>query len=194
DAETRKGGLRLDLREAALQGGESDGPAITPGDPTKSSLIARMSAHSADEIMPPPKEKKPVTAAQIETLKRWITEGAEYAGHWAFENPKSEARNPNFGERHPVDALVEERLAQEGLALSPTADSGILARRLWLDLTGLPPTPEEVEQFGLRISDFGLSKAIAQTADELLQSPRYGEKWARVWLDDELVGTASQAG
>ncbi len=183
DAETRKGGLRLDLRESALQGGESDGPAITPGDPAKSSLIARMSAHSADEIMPPPKEKKPVTAAQIETLKRWIAEGAEYAGHWAFENPKSEIRNPNFGERHPVDALVEERLAQERLALSPPAESGILARRLWLDLTGLPPTPEEVEQFGLRISESGLAKAISQTTDELLQSPRYGERWARVWLD-----------
>lgn len=190
DAGTREGGLRLDLREAALEGGESEGPAITPGDPGKSSLIARVTAHDADEIMPPPKEKKPVTAAQVETLRRWIAEGAEYLGHWAFESPKSEirsskseARNPKAEARHPVDALVEERLAKEGLALSPPADPATLARRLWLDLTGLPPAPEEAAQFEQRVSELGFPEAIAQTADELLQNPRYGEKWARVWLD-----------
>ncbi|HRK16676.1 MAG TPA: PSD1 and planctomycete cytochrome C domain-containing protein [Prosthecobacter sp.] len=181
DEKTRKGGLRLDVREAALKGGKSDGPAITPGKPEESSILARMTAHDADEIMPPPKEKKPVTAAQIETLKKWIAEGAEYAGHWAFESPKIEARNPT-NDKHPLDAMVEERLAKENLKLSPPAAPATLARRLWLDLTGLPPTPEEVEAFTAD-SIRNPQSAIRNLTDTLLQSPRHGEKWARVWLD-----------
>ncbi len=182
DEQTREGGLRLDLREAALKGGDDDGPAIVPGQPEKSALIARLTPHDPADLMPPPKAKNPVSPAQIETLRRWIAEGAEYAGHWAFESPKSEIRNPKVGEQ-PVDVLVKARLVEAGLDLSPPADSHTLARRLWLDLTGLPPSPEEANQFGLRISDFGLPQAIAQTVDDLLKSPRYGERWARVWLD-----------
>lgn len=181
DEKTRKGGLRLDVREAALKGGKSDGPAITAGKPEASSIIARMLSHDADEIMPPPKEKKPVTPAQIETLKQWISEGAEYSGHWAFEGPTAPALDLTAGQ-HPVDRLVEERLAQANLKLSPPADAATLARRLWLDLTGLPPTPEEVAAFTSE-SLRDRTAALRQVTDTLLQSPRYGEKWARVWLD-----------
>ena len=182
DAETRKGGLRLDLREAALQGGESDGPAIVPGQPERSPLIARLTTHDSDELMPPPKAKKPVNAAQIEVLKRWIAEGAVYAGHWAFEKPKAEVEEAD-AKAHPVDALVEKRLTQVGLKLAPPAEPSLLARRLWLDVGGLPPTPAEVADFKARAQASGLQAAIEQTVDTLLQSPRYGEKWARVWLD-----------
>lgn len=182
DAETRKGGLRLDLREAALQGGKSDGPAIVPGKPDASSLIARLTTHDADEVMPPPREKKPVSAAQIELLRRWIAEGAEYAGHWAFEAPEPEAAPAKAGS-HPVDALVGARLAQAGLKLSPPAEPALLARRLWLDLGGLPPTPQEVAGFEAGVKTSGLASAVEQAVDTLLNSPRYGEKWARVWLD-----------
>lgn len=182
DTETRKGGLRLDQREAALQGGESDGPAIVPGQPEKSPLISRLTTHDSDELMPPPKAKKPVNAGQIEMLKRWISEGAVYAGHWAFEKPKAEAPGTNT-KAHPVDALVEKRLAQSGLHLSAPAEPALLARRLWLDLGGLPPTPAEVADFEARAQASGLQAAVEQTVDTLLKSPRYGEKWARVWLD-----------
>ena len=182
DAETRKGGLRLDLRDAALRGGKSDGAAIVPGKPAESALIARLLVHEPDEIMPPPREKKPVSAQQVDVLKRWIAEGAEYAGHWAFESPKPEVRKTP-ADAHPVDLLVQQRLAGEGLKLAPPAAPAQLARRLWLDLGGLPPTPEEVAGFERRVAQAGLDKAVAQTVDEQLARPRYGERWARVWLD-----------
>jgi len=178
DEETREGGLRLDLREAALQGGESDGPAIVPGRPDQSALIARITAHDASELMPPPKSKNPVSPAQIERLRQWIAEGAEYSGHWAFSAPVADPR-PNPPDTHPVDALVQARLTEEGLTLSPPASPEVLARRLWLDLIGLPPSPEEVATF----TDQQAKGQLGAAVDGLLKSPHYGERWARVWMD-----------
>lgn len=185
DAETREGGLRLDLRAAALSGGESEGPAIVPGNPDASALIQRLLTHHEGDIMPPPKAKNPVSPAEIEVLKNWIQQGAEYSGHWAFEAPQKShvGKLPSGEAAHPVDALVQQRLAQENLTLSESAPPEILARRLYLDLTGLPPSPEEVAAFSAQAASSGIASAVSKTVFDLLQSPHYGERWARVWLD-----------
>jgi hypothetical protein len=178
DEETREGGLRLDLRAAAIKGGESDGPAIVPGQPDQSALIARVSSHDPSDLMPPPKSKNPVSPAQIERLRQWIKEGAEYSGHWAFTAPAATPIPPLTG-GHPVDDLVRQRLAEDDLSLSPPATPETLARRLWLDLIGLPPSPEEVASFTSQLAKGELTSAV----DTLLKSPHYGERWARVWMD-----------
>ena len=182
DDHSRKGKLRLDDREAALKGGKSDGPAIVPGRPDKSSLIARIISHDEDEVMPPAEEKKPVKPADIEKLKLWIAEGAPYAGHWAFERPRrAEISLPPSSS--PVDHFVAEKLQQEGLAPSPPASPGTLCRRLHLDLIGLPPTPAELDAFAAEATTKGLQPAVAAKADALMKDRRFGEKWARHWLD-----------
>lgn len=179
DEESRKGSLQLDVREAALKGGESDGAAIVPGKPDVSSMIARILTTDPDEVMPPPKEKKPVSAAQAEILKRWIAEGANYAKHWAFELPRKDAVPTGA---HPVDAFVSAKLEEMKLKPAPRADAATLCRRLYLDLTGLPPSPTEVAAFEQAMAKDSKS-AIAALIDQLLKSPQYGEKWARTWLD-----------
>lgn len=184
DESTREGGLRLDLREAALLGGVSDGPAIVPGDPEASAMLARVTSHDRSDVMPPPREKKPLSPEQIDILSRWIAEGAEYAGHWAFEGPeKPEPPAPADGAAevpaHPIDALVAARLAEEGLAPASRAEPWELVRRLYLDLTGLPPSPEEVAAFEADPSE----EAWAALVEQLLASPAYAERWAQVWLD-----------
>lgn len=181
DAETREGGLRLDVRAAALTGGESDGPAIVPGNPDASALIKRLLTHDAGDLMPPAKAKNPVSPEHIRLLKQWISEGAEYSVHWAFEAPVKPTLAADA--THPVDALVQHRLAQEKLTLSERASLETLARRLHLDLTGLPPSPEEVAAFALQAEQTGPDDALSKTVSNLLQSPHYGERWARVWLD-----------
>ncbi len=177
DEKTRKAGLRLDVREAALKGGESDGPAIVPGKPEASALIARITA-SDDDVMPPVKTKKPVSGTDLAVLKRWIAEGAGYRGHWAFEQPVKAKH-----EGHPVDFFVRQRLAKEKLQPSPPASAETLARRLHLDLTGLPPSPAETDAFMKDAAAGGLAKAAEARAQKLLADPAYGEKWARHWLD-----------
>lgn len=181
DEATRKGGLRLDERAAALKGGKSDGPAIVPGQPDRSALLARILSHDPDEVMPPPKEKKPVTTADAAKLRRWIAEGAPYAGHWAFIAPVKAPLPP--GAPHPVDAFILERLRKEGLAPSPPADPDTLCRRLHLDLIGLPPSPSALDAFARDVATNGLDRAATDLADALLKDRRYGEKWARHWLD-----------
>jgi len=124
--------------------------------------------------MPPPKENKPLSPQQIETLKRWISEGASYATHWAFVAPQK-TKVPEAGPAHPVDAFVVAKLRSLGLQPSPPAAASTLCRRLYLDLVGVPPSPEELEAFE--------KQGLAATIDSLLRSDRYGEKWARHWLD-----------
>jgi len=199
DEKGRKGELRLDVREAALKGGKNDGAAIVPGKPEASAIMARVLSHDTDEVMPPPKEKKPVTAAQAELLKRWIAEGAIYAKHWAFEppvkdSPKSEQRNPNPETAPPlggvsaqatgsaIDGFVSDKLTQLGLLRSPRADAATLCRRLHLDLVGLPPSPAAVAEF-VRASQADSKGAVNELITRLMKSPQYGEKWARHWLD-----------
>ena len=183
DEGARKGRLRLDIREAALRGGKSDGPAITPGKPEASALMARLLSRDVDEVMPPPKENKPLKPADVEQLRRWIQEGASYSGHWAFQTPVKPAPPAGTATAHPVDAFIEARLKKEGLSFSPPAAPETICRRLHLDLIGLLPSPAELDAFDAGVKSKGLSAAVEAKADALMKDRRYGEKWARHWLD-----------
>ncbi|MFO0905094.1 MAG: PSD1 and planctomycete cytochrome C domain-containing protein [Pirellulales bacterium] len=176
DADDRKGGLRLDLRDGALRGGDSGQPAVSPGQPDKSELLRRVRSTDPDEVMPPPNQNKPLSAQQKELLRRWIENDAPYASHWAFDAPRK-AAPPNAGgpSPNPVDAFVRTKLAQRGVAPSPPAAPHELCRRLYLDLIGLPPSPQELAAFQ--------RDGYEKTVDALLASERFGEKWARHWLD-----------
>ncbi|MFM2211651.1 MAG: hypothetical protein RL639_845 [Verrucomicrobiota bacterium] len=173
DANKRKAKLRLDVREAALEK-----KAFVPGDAAASELIKRLASTDSDEVMPPPNSHRTLTAAQKEILKRWIAEGAEYKQHWAYVTPVRPALPAN-GEKHPVDAFVAEKLAKAGLTLSPEAPKATLLRRVSLDLTGLPPTPEETDAFLADQSPDAYEKQV----DRLMASPHYGERMALPWLD-----------
>jgi mono/diheme cytochrome c family protein len=174
DEGTREAGLRLDIRELALKGGDSGEPAIVPGKPEVSLLIQRVTSDDPGEVMPPAEENHPLSGAQRELLVEWIRQGAPYAEHWAFVAPRKVTLPPE-GPTHPVDAIVSRKLREHQLTLSPPADPAILCRRLYLDMTGLPPSPEELEAFE--------RDGFQATLDTLLSSPRYGEKWAHYWLD-----------
>lgn len=174
DEADRKSGLRLDQREGAYKGGDSGTPAIVPGEPDDSELIRRITAEDAAELMPPPSHKKPLSAKQIETLRQWVKEGGAYESHWAFVAPRK-AAVPDAGVAHPIDAFVLSRLKERNLALSPAAAPAAIARRLYLDLIGLPPSPQELAMFEQR--------GFEATVETLLASERFGEKWARPWLD-----------
>lgn len=179
DEGSRKGGLRVDVREAALKGGKSDGAAIVPGKPDVSAMIARIITTDPDEIMPPPKEKKPVSAAQIDILKRWVAEGANYAQHWAFELPR---QAPVPAGQNPIDAFVRAKLETLKVVPSPRAEAATLCRRVYLDVTGLPPSPAEVTAFEQAAAKDS-TVAVNELVERLMKTPQYGEKWARTWLD-----------
>ncbi len=183
DAKARKGNLRLDSREEALKAGKSGETAIVPGQPDKSEIIKRIFATDEDDLMPPPSAHKELTAQQKELFRRWVAEGAEYQGHWAFSAPKRpevpKVSGPKFKTHNAIDSFIFARLAEEKLSPSPEADRVTLIRRLSLDLTGIPPTPEEVDAF---LADKSAS-AYENLVDRLLASPRYGEHMAARWLD-----------
>lgn len=183
DEATRKGGVRLDLRDTAIRPGKSGEPAIVPGHPDRSAVIRRILSEDEDELMPPPSVKHPLDARQKEVLGRWVAAGAEYRPHWAFapvtDPIPPRVRNPGFEVRNPIDAFVADRLKREGLKPAPPADSYALIRRVTLDLIGLPPTPAEADAF---VAD-RRPDAYEALVDRLLASPRYGERWARKWLD-----------
>lgn len=174
DEGNRKSSLRLDLRVDALKGGESGTAAIVPDHPEKSELIQRITSTDPNEMMPPPSHKKPLSPKQVETLERWIKEGAKYESHWAFTAPVK-AAVPQVGAANPIDAFVASRLKDRELTLSPPATSNALCRRVYLDLIGLPPSPAELKAFE--------QNGLEATVDALLKSERFGEKWARHWLD-----------
>jgi len=179
DAKKRKADLRLDVPEGAFTAIEGVFP-IKPGDPEVSSIIQRIVSTDEDEVMPPPEAHKKVTAAQVEILKRWIKEGAEYMKHWAFEAPVKAAPPPVKGMvKNGIDAFIQARLAQEGLSPSPEASKESLIRRVTLDLTGLPPTLAEIDAFLADTSADAYEKVVAR----LLKSERYGEHMGRYWLD-----------
>ncbi len=180
DEKQRKAGLRLDVRDLAAKPTESGAVALVPGRPDESELIKRMISADDSLRMPPPTSGKKLTTAQIELLKRWVAEGAEYQGHWAFISPTRPAvADFKSQNSNPIDAFIRNRLAREGLRPSPEADKTTLIRRLALDLTGLPPTPDEIDAFIADSSDLAYEKVV----DQLLKSPRYGEQMARPWLD-----------
>ena len=171
DKNRRKADLRLDLRDEALKA-----EAFVPGKPDESELVARILSTDPDELMPPPKSNKKLDARQKEILKRWVQQGAEYQQHWSYEKPVK-AQIPTG--QNAVDVLVRRRLAEVGLKPSPEADRRTLIRRLSSDLTGLPPTPEEVKAF---VEDTS-PDAYERLVDRLLASPHYGERMAIGWLD-----------
>ena len=173
DGNKRKAKLRLDVREAALEK-----KAFVPGDEEASELIKRLASTDSDEVMPPPDSHRTLTTAQKETLKRWIAEGAEYKPHWAYVPPVRPAL-PSNGAKYPIDAFVVEKLAQASLKLSPEAPKATLLRRVTLDLTGLPPTPEETATFLADQSPDAYEKQV----ERLLASPHYGERMVLPWLD-----------
>ena len=185
-SEKQKGGLRLDRRKDALQGGDS-GKVILPGKASESILIRNISGIDADNVMPPKGKGEPVSEKQVALLRAWIDAGAAWpedllsetstSDHWAFRPPvRPAAPAPKS---HPIDAFVRARLEREQISPAPEADRATLIRRLSLDLLGLPPTSDAVEQF-LGDTD---SRAYEKLVDRLLASPHFGERWARHWLD-----------
>ncbi len=155
---------------------------IVPGRSGASELVERITSHDADLIMPPPKSGRKLTAGQIETLTRWIDQGAHWGRHWAFE-PIGRPALPAVGEkswlRNPLDAFILAQLESEGLKPSVPAAAATMIRRVYLDLTGLPPTPEEVDAF---VSDTR-PLAYEHLVERLLAAPAYGERMAMDWLD-----------
>jgi len=182
DDATRTAGLRLDESAGAALALESGKRAIVPGKPDESELLVRITASDDSVAMPPAETGKKLTAAEIETLRQWIADGAVYAAHWAYTKPKTPSlpavSNPAWP-ANPIDHFVLARLEQEGLAPSEPADRSTLIRRVSLDLTGLPPTPEEVATF---VNDTR-PDAYEILVDRLLASSAYGERWAAMWLD-----------
>lgn len=182
DEKERKSGLRLDLRAEAIKPSKSGAQAIVPGKPDGSELFKRLITQDADDQMPPVKSGKKLTAAQIKTVKQWITEGAEYQAHWSFVPPSRpelpEVKRANWS-RNEIDRFILARLEKDKLRPLPEANKETLIRRLSLDLTGLPPTLAEIEAF---LADRG-ANAYEHLVDRLLKSPRYGERMAVDWLD-----------
>jgi len=175
DESTRQGGLRLDIRQNALEGGDSGTPAIVPGTPEESEMVARIRSTDPDVIMPPPHEKKPLSDAQKALLEAWISDGAGYHPHWSFVPPKKAVVPAVPGASQPIDAFIAERLAAKQMQPAPPADAATLCRRLYLDIIGLPPSPDDIAAFE--------REGYEKTVEKLLASPKYGEKWARHWLD-----------
>jgi hypothetical protein len=184
--EKQKSGYRLDVKAVALTGGDGSAPNILPGRAADSPLYRYVSGQVEDMRMPP--EGEALTSSEVALIRAWIEAGAEWpeAASAAVPDPldwwslKPLARvAPPAGATHPIDAFVRARLAAEGLRPAPPADARTLARRLHFDLTGLPPTPEELEAFAADPAP----DAYARLVDRLLASPRHGERWARHWLD-----------
>ncbi len=191
DEHDRRGGLRLDERDAAISELDSGATAIVPGRPESSELVTRILDSDPDTIMPPPETNHVLTAEQKQLLERWIAAGAEYAPHWAYVVPASHEPPPVTRTEWPVnwiDRFVLTSLEPEGIAPAPDADPVTLVRRLTFDLTGLPPTPAEVEAF---VSDRSPHR-YEHLVDRLLASPRHAERLAAWWLD--LVRYADTVG
>ena len=176
DAKHREADLRLDVADALPEG------LVVAGDPDDSELFQRLVSTDPDLQMPPPDSGKELTPEQIATIKRWIENGAEWGGHWAFTAPV----RPDVPQveskqwvRNPIDSFVARRLEGEQLKPSPQADPATLIRRLHLDLTGLPPTIEAADAWLKNPTEEQFQKQVKA----LLDSPHYGEKWARHWLD-----------
>ena len=173
-------GLALHQRDAALAVADSGEPVLVEGKPDESELIRRIASEDESERMPP--EGEPLSAGEIKLLRHWIAEGVAYEKHWAFVPPQ-QLESPQVQNQawvaNPIDAFVLARLERAGLRPAPPADTRTLARRVYFDVTGLPPTTEELQEF---LAD-DRPDAYERLVDRLLASPHYGEKWARHWLD-----------
>jgi hypothetical protein len=192
DSAKRKAKLRLDTRDGAFKALEGDLWVIAPGDPSKSEMVRRISSSDPDEMMPPPESHLTLSPPEKALLTRWIREGAEYRNHWSLEpiaantpvptvprTSAAEAADGSGSSTGPIDAFIDARLAVESVAATPPASREALARRLALDLTGLPPTPAAIDAF---VADRA-PDAYARLVDRYLASPAYGERMAMDWLD-----------
>ena len=195
DKKARKSSLRLDTFKGATEGGELGDP-IVPGEPEESEVVARIFSSDPDELMPPPKSKRSLTEKQKNLLKDWIAAGAKYERHWAWtapERPKTPAVRAKERVANPIDAFLLRRLEEEKLTFSEIANPATQLRRVYLDLIGLPPTPDDLHRFlaacessprsSIDSSFAAVTRAYGVEIDRLLASPRFGERWARPWLD-----------
>ncbi|HKB37439.1 MAG TPA: DUF1549 domain-containing protein, partial [Gemmataceae bacterium] len=182
DAKQRQAGLRLDSREEALKRAESGRPAIVPGKVGASNLVRRILSPRDSYVMPPPSSNKKLTDAEKELLQRWIEQGAEYQPHWSLIPPRRPAL-PKVAEegwsRNALDRFILAALESRQWKPAAEADRTTLIRRVTLDLTGLPPTPAEVDAFLADRSPDAYEKVV----DRLLASSHYGERMALDWLD-----------
>lgn len=191
DKNTRKAELRLDTKDGAFAALEEGGHVVVPGDPAKSELHRRITTDDEDDLMPPPKSNKVLTQRQVAILKKWIEQGAQWKGHWAFLSVQRPAE-PKIERaefvRNGVDPFVLASLAAAELEPAAEADRVTLIRRLYFDLLGLPPTKAQVDAF---VNDKS-ADAYEKVVDSLLANPHYGERMAVYWLD--LVRYADSAG
>ena len=177
DPNHRKADLRLDVREVAVKA-----KALVAGKPDESGLVERIFTNDPDDLMPPPNSHRQLSAAQKATLKQWVVEGAVYQPHWAYSapiRPSVPDVKKKAWPKNPIDAFVLTRLEKEGLDPSVETDRTTLIRRVTLDLTGLPPTPSDVDAYVADPSPDAYEKVV----DRLLASPAYGERMALPWLD-----------
>ncbi|MCR9291964.1 MAG: PSD1 and planctomycete cytochrome C domain-containing protein [bacterium] len=200
DQAQRQGGFRLDLESSFTEPADSGTIPIAPGEPDQSELLRRLSSPDDSERMPPPEFGGPLSEEEIRLLRKWIELGAKLPRHWSFVPPQP-ARIPDWSgiqpairrsfpewSQHPIDRFVLQTMQTQQLAPSPAAEKYVLLRRLSLDLTGLPPTLEELKHFEQNSSP----EAYTAEVDRLLASPRFGEHWAARWLD--LARYADSAG
>jgi hypothetical protein len=172
----RQADLRLDIRQEALASS-----AFIPGDVAQSQLVERIESSDPDRLMPPPDSNRKLSTEQKELLKRWIKQGADYQLHWAYQRPKrpDSINQKNLSPSHSIDALVAQELHAKGLAPTKRADPRTLIRRLYYDLIGLPPSPDQVAKFQADPSE----KAYQEIIESLLANPNFGERMAVDWLD-----------
>lgn len=177
DKNKREGDLRLDDREAAIAAG-----AIVPNDVMASEIIQRLDSQDPDTVMPPPKSNRHISDEQKQILRRWIEQGADYSNHWAFITPQKPAEptvQKSDWVRNPIDRFVLAELEKRGLSPSPEADRATLIKRLYADLSGIPPTPAEVDQFLTDTDPLAYEKLV----DRLMNTATYGERMSLAWLD-----------
>lgn len=182
DDKQRKADLRLDEGDSPYKPGKSGKTPIVPGDPANSALVARITAADPADRMPPADFGKTLSQKQIDLLKKWVQQGGKMEKHWAFVPPQAHevpAVTHKDWVRNPIDNFIAARLEREGLQPSPEADKATLLRRVTLDLTGLPPTLEDIDAFLNDSNPDAYEKAV----DRILMSPHYGEQMARYWLD-----------
>ena len=178
DEESREADLRLDTQDGAL----GDHAVIVPGNAEESEVMLRILSKDPEEQMPPAESQNPLSEKEIELLRRWIEQGARWSEHWAFVTPVRptvpEATDAAWV-RNPIDAFVSARREQQGVESAVEADRISLLRRLSLDVIGLPPTIDQIDQF---LKD-NRPDAYVRQVERLLMSPHYGERWGRIWLD-----------
>lgn len=176
DPSGRKAELRLDIFEGATAELKDGGYAIVPGKPSKSQLVHRINHKDDDQVMPPPETNHKLSEREKALLEKWIDQGAKWKDHWAFLKP--EISDPNAAALS-IDAFIDARIQEKGLVKSPLANKNALIRRLSYILTGLPPSPDALQNFMANTSE----NAYENLVDQYLNSPAYGERWARHWMD-----------